>query len=399
MDDRRRVIVLTSDTGAGHRSVSSALIDEARCRPETRLELVDVDPFRPLPSLPGSDAPPEPLSFIDRIVPLYGPVIVRTPWLWALGFHLANNEPTLQAYLAVFGAVLSERIALAVQRTSAVAVVSVHPLVNHAMVRARQRLRRHDLPLMTVVTDLVDVHRWWAAPEVDQYVVASDLAAEVLLHFGVRPSGIAQLGIPIRREFSEVDRSGRDMRLKLGLDPDLPVVVLMGGGDGAGRIAETARAIAGIARQGAGKFQLVVLTGRNRKARDVLAGQTWPIPATVHGTIHNVAEYMIAADVVVTKPGSLTLSEGLAMARPLVVGKPIPGQEEGNVRYVVDAGAGLHYRDPQEAAGAVAYLLKDPAARWEMGQRAMRLSKPRATERTMDTLRALVLNAQKGGTR
>jgi UDP-N-acetylglucosamine:LPS N-acetylglucosamine transferase len=228
--------------------------------------------------------------------------------------------------------------------------------------------------------------------------VASDVAAETLLRLGVGPSRVAQLGIPIRRQFSDMDRSAREVRATLGLDLDAPVVVLMGGGDGAGRIADTARAIGALADQGLPPFQLVVLTGRNRRAREALAAHTWPAPvsATVHGTIQNVAEYMTAADVVVTKPGSLTLSEALAMARPLVVGRPIPGQEEGNVRYVVESGAGLHFRNPEEGAGAVAYLLRDPSARWEMGQRAMRMSKPHATERTVDTLQGLILNAQKG---
>jgi processive 1,2-diacylglycerol beta-glucosyltransferase len=110
--------------------------------------------------------------------------------------------------------------------------------------------------------------------------------------------------------------------------------------------------------------------------------------------VPNVAEFMAAADVIVTKPGSLTVAESLAMGRPLVLGRPLPGQEEGNVGYVVKAGAGLHYRSPGEAGQAVAYLLKDPAARWEMSRSAMRLARPRATERTLDTLQGMVLRAE-----
>jgi UDP-N-acetylglucosamine:LPS N-acetylglucosamine transferase len=393
VNDVRRILVLTSDTGAGHRSVSNALVEAARARPDYGLELVDLDPYLPLPRLPGSDAPAEAPSPFDRIALLYGPMIVHAPWLWGVTWYGTNNDLALQAYLNTLGEIVAGRIMRAVQRLDARAVVSVHPLANHAMARARQRLRRPGLPLLTVVTDLVDVHRWWAEPQVDQYVVGSDLAVAGLQRYGVPPSRIGALGIPIRREFAEARLSAREARERLGCDPDVTLVLVMSGGAGAGRIVETARAIAAAGR-GAAPFQLVVFTGRNQRAQAVLEREKWPVPTTVRGIVPNVAEFMIAADVIVTKPGSLTVAESLAVGRPLVLGRPLPGQEEGNIGYVVKAGAGLHYRSPGEAGEAVAYLLKDPAARWEMSRCAMRLAKPRATERTLDTLRGLVLWAE-----
>jgi UDP-N-acetylglucosamine:LPS N-acetylglucosamine transferase len=397
----RRVLILTSDTGAGHRSVSNALIEAARQRPEAGLALADLDPFRPLPPAPGGARGAEPApgsgrSLIDQVVGLYGPIIVHAPWLWGLIFRTANNDVMLGAYLSTFGSVVLERVVAAAQRMEAEALVSVHPLVNHVMVRARRRLGRPVLPLLTVVTDLVDVHRWWAAPEIDQYVAGSDLAARTLEAYGVPPQKIAVLGIPIRREFQQVETSAREMRQRLRLDPDRTTILVMGGGDGAGGIVDVVRAIAALYEKGAPPFQLVVLAGRNERARHRLEARPWPVPVRVHGIVGNVAEHMIAADLIVTKPGSLTVSEALAVGRPLVLGRPLPGQEEGNVAYVVERGAGLHYRSPQEAADAVSYLLAKPDLRWEMGQQALRLSRPRSTERTLDLLQALMLRSERG---
>jgi UDP-N-acetylglucosamine:LPS N-acetylglucosamine transferase len=138
----------------------------------------------------------------------------------------------------------------------------------------------------------------------------------------------------------------------------------------------------------------VVLSGRNHHARNELEARRWPMPFVCKGHVSNVADYMTAADLVVTKPGSLTVAEALTMGRPLVLGRPLPGQEEGNVPFVVESGAGLAYQSPAEAADAVEYLLGDPATRWEMGQRAARLSRPRATERTLDLLQSLLLRAE-----
>jgi 1,2-diacylglycerol 3-beta-galactosyltransferase len=330
---------------------------------------------------------------LDRFVALYGPAIVRVPWLWGLTFRISDNELGLRIYLTTAARRFGERVAELIEHVDPVAVLSVHPLVNHLMVQARERLGRPALPLMTVITDLVDVHRFWASSGVDQYVASSDVAAGRLMDFGITPSRIATLGIPLKPEFDRMALSGRETRLKLTLDPDLTTLLLMGGGDGAGRIADTARAIAALSPQ-AGRFQLVVVTGRNVAARQQLESFDWPMPTRVLGFVDNVAEYMNAADVIATKPGSLTISEALALGRPLLLGPPVPGQEEGNVSYVEGAGAGLAYRTPQEAAGAFNYLLQDPSLRWEMGRHAARLNHPRAAERTLDLLQALILRSE-----
>jgi UDP-N-acetylglucosamine:LPS N-acetylglucosamine transferase len=138
----------------------------------------------------------------------------------------------------------------------------------------------------------------------------------------------------------------------------------------------------------------VVVTTRNVRARQELEAFAWPMPTRVLGFVTNIGEYMTAADVIATKPGSLTVSEGLALARPLLLGKPLPGQEEGNVGYVVGSGAGLAYTNPDEAAQAFGYLLDDPSARWEMSQQAARLGNPRAAERVIDLLQGLLMRTE-----
>ncbi len=393
----RRVLLLTSDTGAGHRSVADALRRGAVDRQEWQVELVAIDPFRPLPAGLGvgrTRQVPDSLSVYDRLIRLYGPLVVRAPWLWGWLFHLADNRPMLGAYLALVGPQAVRRIETAVRALEAQAIVSVHPLTNHFMVSARGRAGWPHMPLLTVLTDLVEVHRWWVAPGVDQYVAPTDAAAGRLHRLGVPPGKISVLGIPLRREFGTTAMSAREMRARLELDPDLTTVLLMGGGDGAGRLAATARAIGDLAERGVAPFQLVVLTGQNHHARIELEARRWSLPAQIKGPVTNVAEYMTAADMVVTKPGSLTIAETLAMGRPLILGRPLPGQEDGNVPLVVEAGAGIAVGNPAEAADAVEYLLHDPATRWEMGQRAARLSRPRSTERTLDVLQSLLLRAE-----
>ncbi len=391
------VLVLTSDTGSGHRSVSRALVAGASDAPERALQLIEFDPLVSrdpvLSQKRGASAVQS--SVFDRVVGLYGPMIVRAPWAWGLAFRFAALPGMASVYHATYGRTVASRIAAAIRATRAQAVVSVHPLVNDAMVVARKSGGR-DLPLLSVVTDLVGVHPWWANAGIDRYVVGSGDAARALFGLGIEPSRTAVTGIPLRSTFGRVTRSVREMREQLGLDPTQQMVLFMGGGDGAGRLADVVTACDAVVRTGSVDVtRFVVICGRNEPLRTSLVARDWRGPTTVLGHVANVHEWMTASDVVVTKPGSLTVSEALAIGRPLLLGPPLPGQEEGNIPFVCENGVGLAYRDPTEASMLLEGMLADPSSLWEMGQRTLPLRHLKATERVLDLVQSLVMNSRK----
>jgi UDP-N-acetylglucosamine:LPS N-acetylglucosamine transferase len=365
--------------------------------PERGIELIEFDPLvsgDPLLAQERSTVGVHP-AFMDRVVGLYGAVIVRAPWAWGLAFHLAALPGMRSIYHALHGRTVTSRIRAAIRATRAQAVVSVHPLVNDAMVAARNSEGR-DLPLLTVVTDLVDVHPWWANGAVDRYVVGTGDAAGALLGLGIEPSRISVTGIPLRPTFGRVTSSAREMREHLGLDPAHPTVLFMGGGDGAGRLAEVVGACDAVVRsRGTEVTRFVVICGRNEPLRAAFEAREWRGPTTILGQVANVHEWMTASDVVVTKPGSLTVSESLAIGRPLLLGPPLPGQEEGNIPFVCDNGAGMAYRDATEASMLLEGMLADPASLWEMGQRTFPLRHLKATERVLDLVQSLVMKSRK----
>jgi len=365
--------------------------------PERGIELIEFDPLvsgDPLLAQERSTVGVHP-ALMDRVVGLYGAVIVRAPWAWGLAFHLAALPGMRSIYHALHGRTVTSRIRAAIRATRAQAVVSVHPLVNDAMVAARDSEGR-DLPLLTVVTDLVDVHPWWANGAVDRYVVGTGDAAGALIGLGIEPSRISVTGIPLRPTFGRVTSSAREMREHLGLDPAHPTVLFMGGGDGAGRLAEVVGACDAVVRsRGKEVTRFVVICGRNEPLRAAFEAREWRGPTTILGQVANVHEWMTASDVVVTKPGSLTVSESLAIGRPLLLGPPLPGQEEGNIPFVCDNGAGMAYRDATEASMLLEGMLADPASLWEMGQATFPLRHLKATERVLDLVQSLVMKSRK----
>ena len=100
----------------------------------------------------------------------------------------------------------------------------------------------------------------------------------------------------------------------------------------------------------------------------------------VVGFVSNVFDYMRAADVLVSKPGGLTSSEALAAELPLVMLRPLPGQEERNTRYLEAGGAGLRVQTTRELVHALDGLLSNPQMLAAMRERALQLARPGAAD-------------------
>ena len=106
--------------------------------------------------------------------------------------------------------------------------------------------------------------------------------------------------------------------------------------------------------------------------------------------IENVYDYMHAADILVTKPGGLTSAEALVAQVPLVLCKPLPGQEERNARVLIEAGAAVRTRRVENLPEVVETLLADRTRRERMLAAARRLGRPNAAEEAAAMIAHLV---------
>jgi processive 1,2-diacylglycerol beta-glucosyltransferase len=229
-------------------------------------------------------------------------------------------------------------------------------------------------PFASVVTDFV-AHRYWLQPGVNRFFVATEaLAADVASRLpGVRAEAT---GIPVAPNF-ETKLGREEARRALGLDPERPVALVMGGGMGLG-IEETVRA---ALRARVTQLQVVAVCGRNEAARAQL--ESAGIPAErlrLRGFVSDVERYLAAADVVVTKPGGLTTSETLALGRPLLLTRPIPGQEEGNTEALVAAGAALAAPEPEQLERALERVFGEAGMLERLGEAAARIGRPYAAQ-------------------
>ncbi len=257
----------------------------------------------------------------------------------------------------------------------------VASLRSHGQLHARQ---------VMVTTDF-EVHRNWVTEPCDRYFTATTEAARYLRCFGV-PAGAASVtGVPIHPVFAE-PKDAATCRRKHGLSLDRPVLLLLGGGEPLNSGEETLRALLDVEPA----VEVVAVTGRNAEARRRLSAVTVPGRHRVRvlGYTDQMDELLAAADLVVTKPGGLTVCEALARGTGLVIVNPIPGQEQRNSDYLLENGAAIKINHVQTLACKVSELLGDPARLARLRANARRLARPNAARDVAEQSLALLARSE-----
>ncbi|XP_024460267.1 probable monogalactosyldiacylglycerol synthase, chloroplastic isoform X2 [Populus trichocarpa] len=211
---------------------------------------------------------------------------------------------------------------------------------------------------------------------------------------GLKPSQIKVYGLPVRPSFVKPVRPKGELRRQLGMDEDLPAVLLMGGGEGMGPIEATARALGDSLydenlEEPIG--QVLVICGRNKKLTNRLLSIDWKVPVQVKGFVTKMEECMGACDCIITKAGPGTIAEAMIRGLPIILNDYIAGQEVGNVPYVVENGCGKFSKSPKEIAKIVAEWFGPKADELSaMSQNALKLARPDAVFKIVHDLHELV---------
>lgn len=378
----KRVLVLMSDTGGGHRASAEALKAgfEETFGNEYRIDICDIWSLHtpwPFNQLPKS------YSFMVK----YG-------FIWRFSFTLSNPRFVHVPLTTAAAAVVGRRVSEALDHYQPDLVVSVHPLMQHVPVRIlRQRIAhgmQDPINFATVVTDLTTCHNTWFYPLVDRCYVATEESRRQALSLGLAPAQIRMFGLPIRPDFSRSFPSKQWLRKELGMLTDKPAVLLVGGGEGMGPVEKT---VDSVAKEIGADCQLVVVCGRNQRLVDRLSAKAYPpgMHVLIKGFVTNMAELMSASDVIITKAGPGTISEALICGLPMVLNAFVPCQEESNIPYVTENKVGVFESRPDRVARVIkGWLSRGGAELAEMSRRARALGKPGALFDIVNDLATLV---------
>lgn len=268
-------------------------------------------------------------------------------------------------------------------------VVCTHPFPCGAMAYLKRKINLR-VPIVGVVTDFA-VHPIWLNQGVNQYIVAASELKTDLMKLGIPSHRISDTGIPIHPSFADVERDRNRTSHKTDL-----TILIMGGGLGLGPMQEL---LSGL-NQVDSPLEIITVTGNNadlRKDLETLAEHS-KHNVKVLGFTEHIRELMSISDVLITKPGALTISEALAMELPLLFYEAIPGQELDNATFVIKKGAARWLTNSEKSTNIAEEginnvlndLLNDREGLVKMKAAAREIKTPRAALLSVDSINRIV---------
>lgn len=327
-----KILILTGKFGNGHWSASLSLKEELlRQDPRVQVEVAD---FFAYALDEGAEAVYKGFSLL----------VTHGSALYNMYYNLTQNQKRTSPDL--LAALFSDKLARLLDRESPDLLIATHPFCAQ-VIAAYKAETGNTIPLVTCVTDLSS-HSEWVAPGTDGYLVGSPLIRRALAAKGVDPGRILVTGIPVRSDFKAPRRSNGSGRRHL---------LIMGGGLGlmprSDRFYEALNALPDT--------DVTILTGTNEKLRRRLTGKYTNIE--VVGFTDRVADYMASADLLLSKPGGITLFEAIFSELPILAWAPFLQQEINNAKFLVAAEIGATAEKEQEAClAAIRSLLYDDGA-------------------------------------
>jgi UDP-N-acetylglucosamine:LPS N-acetylglucosamine transferase len=379
-DNKPKILIISSDTGGGHRSAASAIVAGIE-------SIVKGDSY----AIRVVRAVEESHHITAKLVGLYNWLLRnKQHWMkylyWAVNRFRPETREFFQSRCIGFVREIFERWCPHI-------VVSVHPLTQHIFARVLKELGLADrIPLVTVVTDpYYGFWKGWACDDVRLYLCATEDARRQLIDYGIPAERIKVSGMPVHPKFSfPGDQAARVARTALGLDADKFTVFVNAGWEGGGNIPHIFRELV----RGELDMQAIFLAGKNEALKsevETLAAEA-KFPIKVIGYSDEVEKLLGAANVMISKLGGLTTFEALTCRVPIIadgITEPMP-QEAGTVNLIVKSGAAILLQRASDVVPVVHRMIDDSKHYAAMRAATITVAIPNATRRIVEEITALI---------
>jgi 1,2-diacylglycerol 3-beta-galactosyltransferase len=365
------ILFLMSDTGGGHRAASRAIEAALQEKHPGQFTSQLVDMWKEYTPFPFNTMPQT-----------YSRWVNVSPDTYSANFWLGERVFQQRAWSRLYCQQMYPRLKNLYTDYPADIIVCVHSVFVRPAVYALRKARI-DKPFITVITDYAWPTVLWYDTHVDRCLVPTEPAYRRGLTLGLKPSQMILTGAPVHPKFTRVTLTKEQAREQLGWKKDVPIVMLVGGGDGMGPLVSTARAIDAQPAY----CELVVIAGRNAALKSMLQSIAWKRPTHIYGFVDNMQVFMRAADLLITKAGPATITEAALVGLPMVLSGAIKYQETPNADYVVHHKAGVYAPGPKRAARTVTNLLANGGhALQELADGVRTLAQPDAIWKIADEI-------------
>ncbi|HEY0458627.1 MAG TPA: glycosyltransferase [Pyrinomonadaceae bacterium] len=380
MSNTPKILIISSDTGGGHRSAAVAIADGLQ-----KFWKGESFAVRTIKAVEESH------HITEKLVNGYNWVLRnKQHWMkylyWVMNKVRPETREFFQRRCIGFCRDIFEKWCPHI-------VVSVHPLTQHIFARILKELNlAEQIPLVTVVTDpCYGFWKGWACNDVSLYLVANEEARRQLIDYGIAAEKIKISGMPVHPKFHEVDEKvAQKARTAFGLNPDKFTVFVNAGWIGGGNIPQIFRELV----RGELDVQAIFLAGKNEELRleaEEIA-KTAKFPVKVIGYSDEIEKIMQSANVMISKLGGLTTFEALACRLPIIADATTPPmpQEAGTVNLIADKGAGILLEKPADIVLTVQNLVNNAEKYAAMKAATVNLAIPNSTQKIIEEIAALL---------
>ncbi len=368
-----KILLLTAATGGGHLRAAHAV--EQYIQSNTEYQVSTVDALKAVGKIMDKTVCDCYLFMAKKAPALFGRLYKQTN----KQNHFSNLVPKLSG---LFSGLLFKTI----EEQQPDVIITTHPFATE-MVSDLKKDGLIQAPLICVITDY-GVHRAYVADKVDAYDVASEDMIAELQAFGVAPEKVYPFGIPVHDVFFNSGNRKQTLQ-ELNLDPDLPTVLFMAGSFGVSNIIKLYRQL----ESSDTRMQIIIITGRNKKLYEAFEKELavgTRIPSRLIFFTDEVEKYMHASNLLVTKPGGLTVSEALACGLPMAVFDAIPGQEEDNAQFLATHDMCVRLHKGGDFAGEISSLLQEKERLQSMRENCRVFDKSQSIPNLLALIRSLV---------
>ncbi|MBE7021427.1 MAG: glycosyltransferase [Ruminococcaceae bacterium] len=358
------LLILTVTAGHGHNQTAKAISDYAQSH--------------------GHNAPV--VDAIEYINPLLKDTLNRaylfstsvSPKAYGTLYNIVDNKEASDWVLSpqnVTTALLSKKIVKFIKSFNPDAIICTH--VFAALLISDLKEKGITAPTFGIVTDYT-LHPYWNDTDIDYYVIPNEYLNYQTIGKGIAKEKILPFGIPIHAKFNK--KMNKDLAREILNIENKPTILMMSGSMGYGNMIKLLDAVCSVPLD----FQIVTVCGNNKSLKKKIDNGSFSKKVYNYGFTDKVDTMMDAADLIITKPGGLTVSEALAKELPMVLTNPIPGHEFRNREFLVNMGAAAADSKTYFLDEIVAQLFENPK-RLELMKESIRLiKKPDAAKTLID---------------
>lgn len=338
-----KVLILSITAGEGHNSTAKAIREEMQAN---GVECEILDTYKYINKMLGDTVEKGYLLSLQKAQHAYAKVYRMCELRKT---DTSNISPTRLA-----NSVLARKLLKYIEQYKPDAIIYTHVFVGIILDVLRTR-GEFMIPAYGIVTDFAMHPFWEECVHLDYIVTANHLLDIMAIKKGFKQEQIISCGIPIKAKFSS-SMDKKQAKQLLGFSPDKPLVLIMSGSMGHGKIEKTVK----VLDEAMPDFQMVVVCGNNKRTYNKISALKTSKSMSCFGFVNNVSELMDAADCIVSKPGGLSSSEALAKHLPMIIVDPIPGIEDRNTEFFLNAGAAMAVTKTYPIDEAIYQVFNEP---------------------------------------